>query len=218
MSVASSRRMTQQNRVDPWGALHAVPSRGSLMGNRGILHDDGGNIVRMWASPTWVACVLNFRNRTSPGTFRSGHYSKLFFLDEATAFAAGHRPCGECQRARYFEFRDSWKSANLAEGELDRFSLPLLDRQLHAERASRSKQRPKVTFASLVSNLPFGALVEWAGDAWLVGDTKELRRWSFDGYGSPVSAPAEAVNVLTPASIVKTFGRGFRPRVHPTGL
>lgn len=171
----------------------------------------------MWASPTWVTCVLDFRDRTSPGTFRPGHYSKLFFLDEVTAFAAGHRPCGECQRARYTEFRDAWTLANAPEGELERFPLSQLDRQLHAERAAKTKPPTKVTFAAPVSDLPFGALVEWAGDAWLVGDTKALRRWSFDGYGEPVSAPAEAVNVLTPASVVKTFGRGFRPRVHPTG-
>jgi hypothetical protein len=210
--------MTQQNRVDPWGALHAVPSRGNLMGNRGILHNDEGEIVRKWASPTWVTCVLKFGQRTSPGTFRPGHYSKLFFLDEATAFAAGHRPCGECQRPRYMEFRDAWKAANVSEEQLERFSLSMLDRQLHAERTSRTATNGKGTFTAPISELPFGVLVEWAGHAWLVANARELRRWSFDGYAPPVEAPAEAVRVLTPASIVKTFGQGFRPRVHSSGL
>lgn len=206
--------MTQQNRVDPWGALHAVYSRGTLMGNRGILHDDRGVIKRRWSSPTWVTCVLNFRGRSSPGVFRPGHYSKLFFLDEATSFAAGHRPCGECQRQRYVEFKAAWEAANASEYHLSVRSIKLLDRQLHRERASMESASGKVTFGSNPAELPAGVLIEWAGGAWLVTSRQELRRWTFDGYAETIELPNQAVQVLTPISIVRTFQQGFVPQMH----
>jgi hypothetical protein len=208
--------MTQQNRVDAWGSLHAVSARGGLMGNRGILHESSGRIFRNWASQCWVTCLLEFGGRSSPGAFRPGHYSKLFMLDEATAFAAGHRPCGECQRRRYTEFRDAWKEANVAPTDLEGFSLKALDRQLHEERLARNEPKGKRTFLSPVEQLPFGTLVECSGTAFLIRTDKTLVRWSFDGYGDSMDPPEDPVRVLTPASIVRTFASGFAPRVHPS--
>lgn len=85
------------------------------MGNRGILHDDGNRIVRPWAHKAWVTCLLEFNGVKRPKPFSPGNYSELFFMDEATAFAAGHRPCAHCQRARHREFKDSWVRANGAD-------------------------------------------------------------------------------------------------------
>lgn len=206
--------MTQQNRVDPWGTLNAVSARGTLMGNRGILHDEAGVIVREWASPVWVTCKLEFRGRSSPGQFRPGRYSKLFFLDEATAFAAGHRPCGECQRARYVEFRDAWKSANVPVEKWDQFTLKAVDQQLHSERVARDRSKRKSTLDLSSENLPYGTIVEWNAKAWLVSRHGALLPWTFDGYGEPVQPPQQSVSVLTPASVVRMFAAGFTPAVH----
>lgn len=106
---------TLQNRVDPWGALCATASRGTLMGNRGILHDDRNRIVRPWAHRAWVTCLLEFNGIKRSRPFSPGNYSELFFIDEATAFSAGHRPCAHCQRLRHREFKDAWVRANVAE-------------------------------------------------------------------------------------------------------
>ena len=99
--------MHRQNRVDPEGALVAVAARGTLMGNRGCLHDDGGNIVRQSARDAWVTCLLSFKERQRQ-IMQPGHYTELFFLDEATALAAGHRPCSECRRERYVAYQEAW--------------------------------------------------------------------------------------------------------------
>src|SRR6478735_712658 len=100
MSTEPPRR----NRVDPWGELIAVPERGALMGNRGVLHDDEGRVRRDFRLETWIACLLEFKGRRRP-IMRPNHYTELFFLDEATSLAAGHRPCAECRRADYNAFR-----------------------------------------------------------------------------------------------------------------
>src|SRR5690606_20009325 len=104
-------RAPLQNRVDPWGRLNAVRARGTLMGNRGILHDDAGRIVRPWKGKAWIACALHWKDwQRTP--FTPGTWSELFFLDEATAFAAGHRPCKLCRRVRHLEFKRAWLAAN----------------------------------------------------------------------------------------------------------
>src|SRR5262245_6877749 len=93
----------KQNRVDPFGRLHAVEARGTWMGNRGVLHNERGQVVAQWRLKRWITCTLSFKNRWRP-VFTPRRYSELFFLDEATAFSAGHRPCAECRRERYNEF------------------------------------------------------------------------------------------------------------------
>jgi hypothetical protein len=209
-----------QNRVDPWGALHAVPDRGDLMGNRGILHV-GQHVVRPWAHKAWVSCVLNapFQKRKpfSPST-----YSELFFLDEATALAAGHRPCRTCQRDRHDLFNTLWTQANPAQtgagqgtgAERGRVPISTIDNALHAERIGPGKT--KRTTDSTIASLPPGSLFAHAGQAWLVWPTG-LRPWSFGGYQAAQALPADTtVQVLTPASIVRTLRAGFVPCVHPS--
>lgn len=201
-----------QNRVDPWGQLQPVRSRGTRMGNRGILHV-GDNIVRPWASKAWVTCVLDatFQKRSpfSPGT-----YSELFFLDEATAFAAGHRPCRVCQRQRHDAFNTAWTAANTAGSAPTRLPIKAIDKALHAERVRPDKT--KQTYVAAAADLPVGTFFALAGQARMVWAAGPLT-WSFHGYtqGDTV-APETQVEVLTPRSIVQLFRGGFRPQVHET--
>ncbi len=127
--------MTKRNRVDPWGELRAVPAKGAWLGNRGILHDDQQQIVAPWRHKSWVTCRLNFAG-IKREIFAPGSYSELFFLDEATALAAGHRPCAECRRQRYNEFKELWCMANLEGAQAAKVPIAKIDERLHAERAA----------------------------------------------------------------------------------
>lgn len=155
-----------QNRVDPWGGLRAVSNRGALMGNRGILHDAENTIVRPWAHKAWVTCLLEFNGIERPRPFSDGNYSELFFLDEATAFAAGHRPCAHCQRERHRAFKDAWVRANVVNEVLSTTLMPTVDRVLHAERCIPGGR--KVTFDAAIAELPLGAMFEYEAASYLV--------------------------------------------------
>ena len=204
--------MPLRNRVDPWGRLHAVEARGTLLGNRGILHNAQKEIVTQWKGKGWVTCRLQFEGRKRE-VFSARSYSELFFLDEATAFSAGHRPCATCRRERYNEFKSAWVKAN--PGLVRSANPPIveIDKVMHAERALRGGG--KVTFDAPLGDLPPGTFVELGGEAVLVWRGGFLR-WSFAGYnGAPLpSAPSTPVRVLTPISIVHVFRSGFVPTVH----
>lgn len=203
---------TLQNRVDPWGQLHAVASRGTRMGNRGILHDESNRIVRPWAHKSWVSCLLTFKDIKRPKPFSQGNYSELFFLDEATAFAAGHRPCAFCQKARHQAFKKAWVEANLPEDQRARALMPALDRVLHAERSIPGGA--KRTYDAPLAELPAGAMFEHGGHAWLVSPRGFLP-WSFEGYGAPAGIDGHClVRVLTPQSMVRAFAGGFPVETH----
>lgn len=183
------------------------------MGNRGILHDEENNIVRPWAHKGWVSCLMSFKGIKRPKPFSSGNYSELFFLDEATAFSAGHRPCSYCQRERSNQFRDAWLRGNVADPfQFDSFRMPHIDKALHAERAVRGGG--KVTFEAPISGLPVGTMLERGGSAFLLSH-KGILPWSFDGYGAPQAmGGGELVRVLTPRSIVHAFNAGLVPLMH----
>jgi len=202
-----------QNRVDPRGQLHAVAEHGTLMGNRGILHDADNQIVKQWQHKSWVTCLLEFGGlKRKP--FAPNNYSELFFLDEATSFAAGHRPCGFCQRPRYQLFKDAWFKTNTTNEEAALHTIGELDKALHAERAVRGGG--KVTYTAILADLPFGAMFESDGAIYLNWSRGQLP-WSFKGYGLPAAiAPSTSVQVLTPASVVRMFQSGFKPGVHVT--
>lgn len=203
--------MPLQNRVDPWGRLNAVPRRGSLMGNRGILHNGAHQIVRPWAGKSWVTCALAY-NEVHRTVFSEGSYSELFFLDEATAFAAGHRPCNTCRKSRYAEFKTAWVLANRPDAAAGNLSVTKIDKVLHAERAIPGGG--KVKFAARLNSLPQGTMFEYDDEALLVWKGA-AHRWSFDGYSPALlQLGTQAVNVLTPASIVQVFHGGFVPTVH----
>ena len=190
--------MPLRNRVDPYGQLHAVRQRGAWMGNRGVLHDESKAIVAPWRVKRWITCALRFHGRHRQ-VFAPRRYSELFFLDEATAFAAGHRPCAECRRERYKEFRAAWGAAAGADE---------IDAVLHAERVT--PQGGKRTYQAELLELPVGTMVEVNGAPCLVRDGS-LWPWSFSGYGKPVRLKNQNVIVLTPRSIVRAFARGFQP-------
>jgi len=186
------------------------------MGNRGILHDDEKRIVVPWRLKRWITCTLTFRGRKRQ-VFAPHRYSELFFLDEATSFAAGHRPCAECRRERYEQFRANWITASSNRAALERVGADDMDNVLHAERAVRGGG--KKTWRTHSAALAPGTFIEhrdrahlfWRGRLW---------PWTFAGYEDPVSmnTAAAEVTVLTPRSIVRIFESGFMPQVHPSAL
>jgi hypothetical protein len=203
--------MALQNRVDPYGALRATAERGAWMGNRGVLHDGSKRVVAAWRLRRWITCVLSWKGLRRE-VFASNRYSELFFLDEATSLSAGHRPCAECRRSRYVEFRAAWDAARRGRDARPRFlRADAIDRVLHEERLDRKGR--KKTYRAVLSSLPDGTMVEHAGSPHLIWRGK-LRLWSFCGYGPGVdAAPDEEVDVLTPRSVVGAIRAGFMPQV-----
>lgn len=205
--------MPLQNRVLPTGEIVADPARGLMMGNRGCLHGPGRQLgVSRWRSRLWICCVLDWRGvRRDP--MPPGRWTALFFLDEATALAAGHRPCGYCRRRDFLDFAEAWRAAR----QLDRPPRAgELDAALHRERVDR--RRRQLTHHAPVAELPDGVMVRAGrGTGLLLGG--RLRPWSFRGYGPPATAGLPAVaEVLTPPSTVAAIAAGYRPLVHPTAL
>ncbi|MGH7333907.1 MAG: hypothetical protein ACREKS_14435 [Candidatus Rokuibacteriota bacterium] len=207
--------MPLQNRVTPQGDIVATLSRGTLMGNRGCLHDASRRLVRRHAGGyrAWVTCLLAFKGRRrTPMT--PGRYTELFFLDEATALAAGHRPCGECRRADYRRFKAAWLTGNSKLGlDLDA-PIAVLDRVLHRDRLTPDGTQR--TFVADLDELPDGVFVTqpdlptphlvWRGMLW---------PWSLTGYTPPVLRPDHGpATVLTPHSTVNALGAGYSPMVH----
>lgn len=200
--------MSLQNRVTPFGEIAAVGGRGLVMGNRGILHDDNRRIVRYSQVRRWLACRTEFR-QIRRVVMRPHSYTELFFLDEATSFAAGHRPCAECRRPDYRRFCDLWA---MCHGEP--VSADIIDRRLQRERLIRP--RVKRTYNADLASLPDGVYVAIGDRAWLVwGDS--LFAWSPNGYGEFRERPQRKdVSVLTPPSTVAVLAAGYRVAVHPS--
>lgn len=201
--------MTLRNRVRPDGEIVADPGRGLMMGNRGCLHGQGRDLgITRWRSKLWICCVLEWKGvRRDP--MPPGRWTALFFTDEATALAAGHRPCAYCRRGDYVAFAEAWRAAR---GLAARPRAVEMDAVLHAERVV-SRTRRKVTRPGRVAELPDGVMVRAGGVCGLVTGGRMVP-WSFAGYGAPVAAGT--VEVLTPPSIVAAVAAGYRPLVHPT--
>jgi hypothetical protein len=189
-----------RNRVDPFGEIVATPHRGTLMGNRGVIHAGDGTIVRAGQVKRWSACRLEFKDRHRE-ILQPRRWTELFFLDEATAIAAGHRPCAECRRADYRRWQAAWEAAGLGATNADS-----MDAVLHADRTGPRASAP-------LSSLPPGAMVLARGRPWLV-DGGELAEWSFGGYGERRRAGRGPVEVLTPASAVAVLAEGYEPQLH----
>jgi hypothetical protein len=175
-----------------------------MMGNRGILHNDLRRIVRQWQVRRWIACVLDFRGRHRE-VMTPHRYTELFFLDEAAAFAAGHRPCRECRYGDYRRFATLWESCLGRPAAADS-----MDRRLHVERLNGKAKR---TYRAQLSTLPDGTYVAVGDAAWLVWE-RRLHAWSDTGYAESRSRPARTeVAVLTPPSIVAILAAGYRPAI-----
>jgi hypothetical protein len=198
--------MPLQNRVTPFGELQALSGRGLLTGNRGVLHD-ARRIVRPWQVRRWIACRLEFRGRRRL-IMQPRRWTELFFLDEATALAAGHRPCAECRNGDYRRFRALWSAHHGAPAGADS-----MDRVLHAERLDGRRKR---TYRAHCADLPDGAIVALDATAWLVW-RGELLAWSDRGYTERRRLPRGGdVEALTPPSIVALLRAGYPVWVHPT--
>jgi hypothetical protein len=207
--------MPLQNRVTPFGELIAVPERGTLLGNRGVLVDVNGRLSRRrWSTQAWIACLLRFKGRRRL-LMQPGSWTELFFLDEATALAAGHRPCGECRRADYRRFKDAWLAVNRERIPDGPAGIQAIDRVLHAERIARWRGAswPEEDIAAL----PDGTMVMLEeGAAWLVCG-QYLWRWAPSGYVLPQPRPERGpVRLITPHSIVGAIRAGYAPAMHPS--
>jgi hypothetical protein len=210
--------MPRQNRVTPFGEIVAVPERGTFMGNRGVLHDDDERIKRAWQLKRWIVCVLAFRGRKRQ-VMTPGRYTELFFVDEATALAAGHRPCAECRHSRFLDFCNAWATAHSANGTPARPTADEIDGQLHAERLT--PDRSKRLFTAALDDLPDGAFVTMSArseQTYLVRGN-ELLAWSHGGYRERRQRPkGKEVRVLTPHSTVQAIQAGYVPDFHPSAL
>jgi hypothetical protein len=208
--------MPRPNRVTPLSELVADPAKGCVYGNRGCLHDAEGRIRRRFAGRRWIACRLEFKGRKRSPLMQPGRYTELFFLDEATAWAAGHRPCAECRRADYDRFGALWGELRPGERGAD-----AIDARLHGERVAGRAQRHH---DAALDDLPDGAFVLRDGVPWLVlGDA--LQPWSPGGYGERVARPAgERSTLITPPSLVAILRAGWHrgdaavPLLHPSAL
>jgi len=206
----------RQNRVTPFGAIIAVPERGTYFGNRGVLHDEAGRIKRSWQVKRWIVCLLDFKGRRRT-VMAPDRYTGLFFLDEATAFAAGHRPCSECRRARYLAFRDAWAAGNPGAGPAAKIRAAMIDEQLHSERLG--PDRSKRTVPADLDDLPDGVFVTLDGrdqPPYLIRKDM-LLAWSPGGYLDRTPRPeGTRVMALTPISTIRAIRAGYRPEIHAT--
>lgn len=213
--------MPLQNRVDPFGKIHAVPERGLFTGNRGVIHDPATKtlLARRWASKAWIICVCEFkgmRREVMGRNTRLGNagWTELFFLDEVTALAAGHRPCFHCRRDRATDFLDRYRATSGDAGA----RAPDLDGRLHAERLAAGAAPVDIDRHDL-ARLPDGAMVSDGAASHAIRRGRALR-WSFAGYDRPVDLDAfgtARMRILTPATTLAVLAGGYRPAWHPSG-
>ena len=201
--------MPLQNRVTPTGDIVATPHRGTFTGNRGIIHDPGTRtLTRRWASQAWLVCVCDYKGRRRE-VMGGRSWTELFFLDEATALAAGHRPCFICRRDDANRFRAAWEEgngvANLRASDIDGV--------LHGERLNgRAKRRFELPMP--IDAMPDGAMVQEGRESYLILQGRAVQ-WSHVGYSEALK-PTEGVMLLTPPSTLRALAAGYRPVLHPS--
>jgi hypothetical protein len=203
--------MPRQNRVTPDGTLIAVPDRGMFWGNRGVLLDSAGRLARYSRGRAWAICLLEFKGRRRE-QWVPNRLTELYFLDEATGLAAGHRPCGECRYRDYQAFKRAWAAA--FGGRVP--GVAEIDARLHEDRLVRPGIRR--TFTAAPSELPDGVMVSVGGAPWLVRGGG-LLAWTPGGYlarDPGVTAPGSPVTVITPRATVAVLAAGYRPVIHPS--
>jgi len=191
--------MPLQNRVMPWGEILADAARGLFTGNRGCLHNDQRQLGKArWKTRAWIICALEWKGWQRQ-VMTPGSWTELFFLDEAVALAAGHRPCALCRRTAFNAFREAWGGAPRA---------PEMDAALHVARLGPRLRRD-------AAGLPDGAFIRADGQAWLV-QRGLVQRFAPAGYGPAVPRPEGLVEVLTPAPTLAVLAAGYRPQLHPS--
>jgi hypothetical protein len=199
-----------QNRVNPHGDIIKTPARGAWLGNRGQLHNSGKTILRPFKHKAWIICLLQFKGRHR-AVMAPNLWTELFFFDEATAFAAGHRPCFECRREDAKRFKAAWLSGNREYNFLDNVPIGKIDEILHRERIG--KDNCKITYEADINDLPDGTFIEIAGEAYIIAN-EHIYKWTPAGYSEERAYPQnEKVRVLTPHSAVNAFRCGYRPQM-----
>jgi len=210
----ADRDMPLQNRVTPEGEIVAHAALGLMMGNRGgALHDENRTLRRRrWVSRQWICCRLAFKGRHRQ-VMAPRQYTELFFLDEATALAAGHRPCFECRREDAVAFATLWAKVHGRDG---RAAAGEMDDVLHAERVDA--RGTKMTYEASLDGLPDGTFIRYEGQPYLVL-AAGIHPWTPDGYQPPLPRQWDGeVEVITPRSIVSVLAVGFTPQVHPSAV
>jgi hypothetical protein len=201
--------MPLQNRVTPIGDIIATPYRGMFTGNRGIIHDPATKtLTRRWAGKAWLTCVCEFRGRRRE-VMGGRSWTELFFLDEATALAAGHRPCFFCRRDDAVRFRAAWEEGNGVSDVLARE----MDAMLHRERLDGGRKRLHALPVPL-DKLPDGAMLQQGNECYLIAQGRALQ-WSLAGYRKPERAIENAM-LLTPPSTLRALSAGYEPVLHPS--
>jgi len=203
------QKVPLQNRVTPFGELIATPARGTMFGNRGgrFHRDDRTLGARRWASRQWICCVLQFKGRRH-NVWGPSSYTDLFFLDEVTALAAGHRPCFECRRADAKAFAEKWAQAKAGD-------IPYAHDMDVVLQDERLDGRAKRMHEMRADELPDGAFIAVEGSAFALRGSTMLR-WSPSGYIETKPRPGGTATVLTPPSIVAVMSAGYRRRWHPS--
>lgn len=201
--------MPLPNGVSPTGEIQSICPSAAWLGNRGTLHDTSGAIVRQWQRKAWVTCLLSYKGRNRKPLMQPGRYTELFFLDEATALAAGHRPCGECRRDDYNHFKRAWLLGNYRSNDT---TIADIDAAMHAERISNVNDVARVRE---LGTLPPGVLVDWGGNPHLWnGDS--LLKWAPQGYVAVDSCWLKTSNVrlITPPLVERALAAGYVARLH----
>lgn len=209
--------MPRRNRVDPWGDLKAHPARGLFTGNRGCVVDDHEKVVRHHQTNlSWITCQLEHQGRRV-GLARPNRWTPLFFLDDAVALAAGHRPCGECRREAYVAYRDG---STAVTGGRKPFTAPELNRRLADERLGRGRGLERAAdrrlWRTMIGRLPAGSVVLDAERRPCLWTGESLRSFDFHGWGAANPVEDGPVEVLTPSTSVAALAHGFTPVLHPS--
>jgi hypothetical protein len=206
--------MPLQNRVTPFSTIIATPERGGFTGNRGVIHNHQKQIIKHHAVKYWITCVLEYKGKRRK-LMTPNRWTELFFLDEATAFAAGHRPCGFCRHADFKRFKQLWLQANGKKyGISENVKMDVIDNCIHTERLDKNNLQK--TFTAILNTLPNGVFIKLNNNAaaylWY---GQQLYQWSFGGYQKITAVDTnQAVQVLTPASYVEVFRLGYEVQVH----
>ncbi|CAJ0880232.1 hypothetical protein R77567_03280 [Ralstonia sp. LMG 32965] len=201
--------MPLPNGVLPTGEIHSICPSAGWLGNRGMLHDANGIIVRQWQRKAWVTCLLSYKGRNRKPLMQPGRYTELFFLDEATALAAGHRPCGECRRDDYNHFKRAWVLGNRRP---DDTTIADIDKAIHDERTSNGDAAARL---HELGTLPSGVLLDWVGVPHLwTGNA--LLKWTPQGYvtGDAGWLRTSNVRIITPPSVVRALAAGYVACLH----
>ena len=210
-------RMARRNRVDPFGDLHAVPDHGLFTGNRGCLVNEHGELVRHHRGLLWITCVLEYKDWKSPLS-APRHWTPLFFLDDAVALAAGHRPCGLCRPAAYRSYKEAVSRARNTDAPL---SAAELNRSLAADRLKpgrgMNRSTDRKTWAANIDRLPTGTVIVDDSNRACVVMPDEIRAFDFGGWMTPEPRPDDQpVMVLTPPTSVAALSFGYQPLLHPS--